>query len=96
MAKAFFNKTNAWCGFSTSNFYVILSSASPLLIDSSRNALYINRGSQQWKVTRFHHPNPRKEPAEQGLRCLRHAVIEDGELTFAPIDLQANCSEPLQ
>ena len=68
----------------------------PLLIDSSRNALYIHRGSQQWKVTHFHDPNLQKEPSDQGLRCLRHAAIENGELTFAPIDLQVNCSEPLQ
>ena len=45
---------------------------------SSRNALYIHRGS---------HPNPRKEPSEQSLW---HAVIENGKLTIATIDLQAN------
>ena len=68
----------------------------PLLMDSSRNALYIHLGSQQWKVTRFHNSNPRKEPFEQGLLCLRHVLIENGELSFAPIDLQSKCSEPLQ
>ena len=55
----------------------------PLHIDSSRNALYIHRGSKQWKITRFHHPNPWK-----GLCCLQHAVIGNSELTFAPIYLQ--------
>ena len=35
-----------------------------------------------------------KEPSKQRHRCLWHAVIEKGDL--APIDLQANCYEPLQ
>ena len=34
----------------------------PLLMNSSRNALYIHRESQQWKVTRFNHPNHRRSP----------------------------------
>ena len=63
----------------------------PLLIDSSRNALYIHRGSQKWIVTRFDHPNPRKEPSEQGLHYLRML-----SLRMVSFDLQANCSEPLQ
>ena len=58
---------------------------SPLLMNSSQNALYIRRGSQQWKVTRFNHSSHQKERSEQGLRCLQanyHAVIENSELTF--------------
>ena len=50
-------------------------------------SLYIHRSSQQWKVTRFNHTNPWKELCGQSLR---HAVIENGELTIATIALTSN------
>ena len=36
----------------------------PLLIPSSRKALYIHQRSQQSKITSFNQPIPRKEPSE--------------------------------
>ena len=55
--------------------------------------LCIHGSFQQWKVTRFNHPNPWKKPSEQSLR---HTVTENGELPIATIDLQANCYESLK